>query len=319
MSSPSRTAQFAKIHKVLKKYYKPVLPNPERPVLEHLLFACCLENSHYDKAEESFAAMVHTFFDWNEIRVTTVKELSEVLSCLGDPPAAAQRVKRVLQHVFETGYSFDLEELRKKNLGQAVERLKKVTGATPFVVNYVIQSALAGHAVPVDSGGMAVLQILDMASDKDIESGSVPGIERAVAKNKGVEFGSLLHQLAADFTANPYLPAVHKILLQINPDAAERLPKRRPKGKPEEPAAKPEPAAKRQPTAPQAGQEKAKKKKKSPAEQAPPAPAAEAAELKAASKKKPAAAKKPAEPAAPPAEHPGRKSATTGLSKRKPR
>jgi len=91
MTSPSRTAQFAKVHKVLKKYYKPVLPNAERPVLEHLLFACCLENAHYEKAEEAFAALVHTFFDWNEIRVTTVNELSEVVSCLPDPSAASHR------------------------------------------------------------------------------------------------------------------------------------------------------------------------------------------------------------------------------------
>jgi endonuclease-3 len=300
-------------------------------VLGHLLFACCLENGHYEKAEEAFAALVHTFFDWNEMRVTTVKELSEVISCLPDPPAAAHRVKRVLQHVFETTYSFDLEELRKKNLGQAVDRLKKANGASPFAVNYVIQSALGGHAVPIDSGAMEILRILDLVTDKDVEAGVVPGLERAVAKNKGVEFGGLLHQMAAEFTANPYVPNIQKILLSINPDATERLPKRRPKTKPEQPAAAPkaaEPAA-----IGKAEDEKARaRRKKKPGEaetaaDAPaPTPAAASAgappvpvEAKALPKKKPMPAKKPPEPEAEDIEHVGRKSAMAGLSKRKPR
>ena len=323
MSSPSRTAQFAKVHKVLKKYYKPVLPNPERPVLDHLLFACCLENAHYEKAEEAFAGLVHTFFDWNEIRVTTLKELSEVVSCLPDPSAAAHRVKRVLQDVFEASYSFEVEELRKKNLGQAVERLRKVNGATPFGVNYVTQSALSGHAVPIDSGAMQVLRILDLVTDKDVDAGVVPGLERAVAKNKGVEFGSLLHQLAADFTANPYVPNIHKILLSINPDATERLPKRRPKAKPEEPT--PAPKAAEPAATGKAEEEKGRaRRKKKPAETDAPAAAPAAAppapvEAKAPAKKKPTPAKKPPEPEPEATEPFGRKSAMAGLSKRKPR
>ena len=46
MGSTSRASQFSKLHKVLAKHYQPV-PVPERPVLEHLLFACCLENAPY--------------------------------------------------------------------------------------------------------------------------------------------------------------------------------------------------------------------------------------------------------------------------------
>jgi endonuclease-3 len=324
MSSPSRTAQFAKIHRVLKKYYKPVLPNPERPVLEHLLFGCCLENTHYEKAEEAFAALIHTFFDLNEIRVTTVKELSEALPLLPDPGEAANRVKRLLQHVFETTYSFDLEELRKKNLGQAVERLRKMSGVTPFCANYVIQSALGGHAIPLDSGAMQILAILDLVSEKDMETGAVPGLERAVAKNKGVEFGSLLHQFAADFVANPYVANVQKILLQIDPDVADRLPKRRPKAKaeasgtaPQTPAAKAEADTK---AADRVGEEekaKTRRKKKAEAETLPPVPPPAEATSEAKAKKKSAPARKGVEAEA--TEHLTKKSAMAGLSKRKPR
>ncbi len=223
----SRTTQFAKVHRILKKHYKPAAPDPERPVLEQVLLGCCLEDAHYEVAEEAFAALVHTFFDFNEIRVTTIAELSEVMCGLPDSRAAANRLKRALQSIFEATYAFDLEELRKKNLGPTVKWLRKLDGTTNFTVSYVVQSALGGHAIPVDGGTLRTLRVVDLVSNADVEAEVVPGLERAIAKAKGIEFGSLLHRLGADFTANPYSPALHKILLEIDPDAKDRLPKRR--------------------------------------------------------------------------------------------
>ena len=65
----------------------------DRSVLEHLMFACCLEDAGYDAAEEAFAALEHTFSDWNEVRVTSLSELSEVMARLPDPRAAGSRIK----------------------------------------------------------------------------------------------------------------------------------------------------------------------------------------------------------------------------------
>jgi endonuclease-3 len=227
MTSVSRTPIFAKIHKVLKKYYKPSAPPEDRPVLEHLLFACVLEDARYDQAEEAFAALKHTFFDWNEVRVTSISELSEVMAVLPDPRTAANRVKRVLHAVFEELYCFDLEDVRKKNLGPTVKWLEKMDGTSRFVVSYVVQAALGGHSIPVDAGTMSAFRVLDLASEKEAAAGEVPGMERAIAKSKGVEFGSLIHQLGADYSANPFSPQVREILLAIDPEAAQRFPQRR--------------------------------------------------------------------------------------------
>jgi hypothetical protein len=240
MAPSNRAAQFTKLHKILKKHYRPVAVAPERPVLEHLLFACCLENARHAAAEEAFAAIVEAFFDWNEIRVSSVRELAEVMSRLPDPPAAAGRLKRVLQHVFEESYSFDLEDLRKKNLGPAVDVLKKIDGTTAFSVAYVVQAALGGHAIPLDAGSLEVMRILDLATDEDVAGGVVPGLERAIAKSNGIEFASLLQQLGADFAENPFAPELREKLLEVDPEAKSRLPKRGAKKKPA--AEKPTPA-----------------------------------------------------------------------------
>jgi len=310
MASVSRTAQFAQVSKILKRHYKPVPPDPERPVLEHLLFACCLENAHYQVAEEVFAALVHTFFDWNEMRVTSIAELSEIMAALPDPRAAANRFKRVLHSVFEATYCFDLEDQRKKNLGPTIKWLQKLDGTTNFTVSYVVQAALGGHAIPVDAGVLGALHVVELVTDEDVAACVVPGLERAISKAKGIEFGSMLHQLGADFTANPYAPAVRKILLQINPDAKDRLPKRRARKKPPEKTAESPAAESRQ---------KPSKSKSASSHEEKKAGAAEA-KKRATSRKKPVPKEKAGgEEASSQSPRKKGKSASEGLAKRKPR
>lgn len=317
MATPNRSALLTKMHKVLKKHYTPV-PTPDRPVLEQLLYACCLENARYEQADKAYAAVSTTFFDWNEVRVSTVKELAEVMHMLPDPQAAAARLKRTLQSVFEASYTFELEGFKKQNLGQAQQKLAKYEGVTPFAVAYVTQASLGGHSIPLDQGLLDAFAVLGLVTPHDKATHSVPGLERAIPKNKGIEFSSLAHQLGADMTAGPYSPALHKILLEIAPDAKERLPKRPPKtAKP----AEPEKAKARAGEKPGAAAEKA-----APAEK----PAARPAEpAKAAAKAKTAPTPKKAEPgkkgrdgaAKESSDRKGekKKSAAAGLSKRKPR
>jgi endonuclease III len=292
MTSASRSTQFAKVLKVLKKYYKPVTPVAERPVLEHLLFACCLEDARYETAEEVFAALVHTFFDWNEIRVTSISELSEVMAALPDPRAAANRIKRVLHGIFEENYSFDLEDKRKKNLGPTVKWLEEIDGTSRFSVAYVVQSALGGHSIPIDAGTMGVLRVLDLVTDQDVLDGVVPGLERAIAKSKGVEFGSLLHQIGADFSANPFSSQVRAILLEIDPAAKDRFPQRRAPKEPQPAEAEPAPPAAPEPREEAAPARTAERKKKAAARavgETPP-PAVEPQKPRVAAKKAPPAA-----------------------------
>jgi len=325
MAPSNRSALLTRTHRVLKKHFKVVPPPSDRPLLEQLLFACCLENARYEPAEQAFAALAKGFFDWNEVRVSTVKELAEVVNMLPDPAAAAHNLKRVLQSAFEATYSFDLESLKKQNLGQAIARLKKFEGSTPFVVSYVVQAALGGHSIPLDRGALEVLAIVGAATDAEVTSAEVAGLERAIAKNKGVEFGSLLHQMAAELVASPYSPTVHKLLLEIAPDAKARLPKRHAKKAP--PAPPPPPPApvaapqKSGPTPQKPGKadaakhepakkspEKEREKDKAHAHGKKPHPQPE--------KKKPVLSK-PAPGKAKPVG--GRKSVAGGLAKRKPR
>ena len=276
MSASNRSTLIAKSYKVLKKHYAPVAP-VERSVLETLVYAACLENAKYDAANEGFRQIKDVSYDWNEVRVTSVTELSESLPNVPEPKQAAANVKRLLHGIFESIYAFDLEYLKKQNLGKSVKELSKHKGATPFVIGYVTQHALGGHSIPLDRGALEVLFITGVIDEKERAQHKAPGLERAIAKAKGFEYASLLHQLGADFVASPFSPKVRAVLLEINPTSKDRFPKRQSKKK----KATPEPAAK-------------KEKKATPAKKTPPKKKAVASTTKKKTvKKTPAKKTKP--------------------------
>ena len=299
MSTTNRATLLTKTHKVLKRTYKHTPTKGDQVLLDSLLFAACLENARYDAAVQAFETLKKTSFDWNEIRVSTVKELAEVISNLPDSADAATRVKGILQSVFESDYSFDLEHLKKQNIGAAVKRLQKLQGASPFVVAYATQTALGGHSIPTDKGTLGALYVIGVINEAEAEAGNVPGMERAIPKSKGQEFGALLHELGADFFASPFSQSVRDLLLSIASDAKERFPKRASKKPPvEAPAPAPPQAppdskkkdAKRDPRKDVAPAKKPKSPEK--AEKPSEKTAARGSKASAGSKKKPMPAKK---------------------------
>jgi endonuclease-3 len=239
MSTSNRAGLYKKTFRVLKKHYKPVIPVADRSLLEHLLYACCLENSQPETADEAYAKLQENYFDWNEIRVTSVSELSETLNSLTDPVETATRLKQVLQVVFETYYAFDLEHLKKQNLGKTVKELEKYQGTTEFSVDYITQNGLAGHSIATSRGTIQTLVVLGIVSEAEAKKRRLPGMERAIAKPKGVEFTSLLHQLGTDFDMTPFSSRVRAILLEIAADAKLRFPKRKTRKKAAEEVAQP--------------------------------------------------------------------------------
>jgi hypothetical protein len=203
MSSGNRTVKYENLLKALRKHYKPLADPPERSVLEHLLYACCLEDARVEQADEGFAKLQQTYFDWNEVRVTTVAELAEALKALPFPMQAASRIKQCLQSIFETRYQYDIDDMKKANLGKATAELEAWKGMSPFAVAYVSQHALGGHSIPPSSLICDAMWQCEILTLQEIPKNALPGIERAIPKTKGIEFAGLMHQFATDLYHHP--------------------------------------------------------------------------------------------------------------------
>jgi hypothetical protein len=181
MTVTNRAALIGKVHKVLKKHYKPAEAPVERTILEHLLYACCLENARPEAADEAFARLQQAYFDWNEVRVTTVAELAEQLSNLPRPQRTAQQIKRALQSVFESNFAFDLEPLVKQNLGKSEKDIEKHAQGNPFLIAYVVQHGLGGHSIPCCQGALDALMCLAVVTPAGNSQEQRPGIRLALA------------------------------------------------------------------------------------------------------------------------------------------
>ena len=108
----SRQKEFKKLYKKLKKRYPddPVVLSRDRKTLEHLVFAVFLENAKREAACAAFDAMERYYIDWNEIRVSTANEIADVVDMIPDATRAGERLRRLLQWIFDATYKFDLEE-----------------------------------------------------------------------------------------------------------------------------------------------------------------------------------------------------------------
>ena len=303
MSTKSRGDRIQLLHKVVTKHFTPVAAPEDRTVLEHLIYACCLEDVSYEEADEAFDRLQESFFDWNEIRVTTITELCETVHNLPDPRAAAVRIKQNLQSLFETRYSFDVNDMIKMNQGKAVQELEKLAGMSKFVLGYVTQNALGGHSIPVSSSVMDILLATEIVSEAEAKKGLAPGLERTVPKTKGAAFASCLHQFAVGVRKSPGSKQSKTLLKEAG--AVEKKPVKKAAEKtPKKAAAK---ASKKA-----VAEKPSSETKKAPAKKA---PAKKAAAKKAVVKKKAAPKKAPAKKA------PAKKAAkaTKKTTKRKPR
>src|SRR4051812_367631 len=89
-----------------------------RPVLEEFIYSLCREDATTEQADAAYRYLREHFFDWNEVRVSSLREVEEAFADLPHSESRAQRLLLLLQEVFENTFAFDLEDLHKKGLKQ---------------------------------------------------------------------------------------------------------------------------------------------------------------------------------------------------------
>jgi endonuclease III len=199
MATPSKTQFLIEVQALLKKRYK-IGPSVEKlTILEAVVYGIIHEDSTREQANRALAQFKDGFFDWNEVRVSSLEEIQGVLDGMTDAEGRAFRIRRFLRQLFEKTYGFNLDPLTKKPQKESLKALEEYDAfASDYVLGTVTRLALAGHAMPVDAPTLRALRRLGIA-DESTDIPTVRGIlERAVPKNRGVEFSDLIEELAHD-------------------------------------------------------------------------------------------------------------------------
>lgn len=200
-ATTNKQTLLTQVHTTLKK--KLTLPSAstaERTVLEEVLYGILRDSSTPEAADAAWAALKTGFHDLNEIRVSSVTEVAEAVRAVPQSGDKGERVVDFLQKVFEEYYSFDLSEIAKKGVKQAAKQLARFKGGVnDFVVAWVTQRALGGHALPLDEPSIRALKRLGILAEDDLDDleAARATLEHFVPKAKGPEFTDLLSLLAA--------------------------------------------------------------------------------------------------------------------------
>ena len=187
-----------KLTALLQKDYGKSAPKLKLPVLETMLFAVCLEDNPWENAEVAYDKLIKSYYDLNEIRVSSVVELERTLSELKNADWKGLRIRSILRFVFESTYSFDFEKLAKLTGESALKRLKKIEYLSPFITNFTLQQVLGGHVIVLDNvTHRAAVHLGIVPPDSKIDEAS-EFLKSGVKKADAFGFSYLLRKLATD-------------------------------------------------------------------------------------------------------------------------
>lgn len=198
IKASEKQAICKKLTTALKKRYDSSVPKIDLPVMESLVFAACLENESYERAQEYYDKLLEAFHDWNEVRVSSITELEAVFEGMPDPDWRALRVRAILQYVFEKNYVFEFEAVRKKTQDLAARHLGKIPYQTPFIVNWVMQNALDSHLVPLDEFMRDTSVALGLMERKETAAAGAESLKAALRKADAPLFAYLLKNLSIE-------------------------------------------------------------------------------------------------------------------------
>lgn len=292
----------------LQKLYGKSIPKIEMPVLETMLFGVCLEDNPWAQAEASLKKLMTSYFDVNEIRVSSISELEQTLAPLKDADWKGLRIRAILRYVFESTYSYDFEKLRRQTLEQALKTLKKIQEMSPFVRDFILHEILGSHVVCLDNSMLNAARWLGLVPLKSDQHDASEFLKGGLKKAEVSEFCHLLRCLATDPKFIPRFADMpdHELGMDEVPERLVEL-QNPPKKKPPRPVPPPEPPKPEKATA---------KKPAVPEKPATKPAAAKTPETKPVAKPapkstppaKPAASKTPAKAPAKPAPAPAKKS-----------
>jgi endonuclease-3 len=202
-TTTNKQRTLTQLFTVLKKRYEPA-EHEQHPVLEEFVYAICREATTRELADRAYRNLSERFFDWNEIRVSSLREVQEAFAGLPDAEHRAERLLSFLQEVFETTFSFDLEPLQKKGVKQAAKQLSRYQAADDYAIAWVVQQTLGGHAIPLDHPSLRVLRRLGLLEGEQTDPEALrASLEHLIPKARGPLFYELVSALADEVCWDP--------------------------------------------------------------------------------------------------------------------
>jgi endonuclease III len=176
------------------KYAKPQPVVYEEP-LEALVYGVVSEGMSEAAAQSAMKRFADYFIDMNDLRVSRVEEIVEVL---GGETAVAKDISatlaKVLGAVYDKYSTVSLKTLKKMGKKPARQIIEKLDGVSPFTADYCTLTSLQGHAIPLTRRMSDYLKNQELVHPEADEKQIGGFLGRQVSANSAYEFYALLRR-----------------------------------------------------------------------------------------------------------------------------
>jgi endonuclease III len=124
-----------------------------------LVLACLSMVTTQSKARAAMNKIRNHFVDLNELRVSRVEEITDLLGKgLQQAKEIAHNIIVLLQEVYDKCDTLDLTSLQEGNKRDAKAFLTELDSSTPYIVAYVMLHSIGAHAFPVHPQMLTMLR-----------------------------------------------------------------------------------------------------------------------------------------------------------------
>jgi endonuclease III len=192
-NSKEYSKNIQNLYRTLKHKHSKVQEVNYEAVTDAVVYSIISEKMSEKAAESAVKRCTEYFVDLNDLRVSRVEEIVEVL---GENTPVTREVAsiiiRVLQAIFNDYHKVSLEPLKKLGKRPARQVLEKIDGTSNFVVDYCMLTSLRGHAIPLTDNMIKYLKANDLV-DSDADGQQISGfLAKQISAKSGYEFYALL-------------------------------------------------------------------------------------------------------------------------------
>jgi endonuclease III len=141
----NRIGKFVKSFKAAKAH-----PPKYKDPVEAMVFGILTEAMPEQKAKSVYSAMQENFVDINDLRVSRLEEISEIVQ---QDMEAAERITsnltQSLNYIFREHDTVSLAMLNEMGKRPARKFLEGMPGLSRFVIDYVMLTSLDAHSIPL--------------------------------------------------------------------------------------------------------------------------------------------------------------------------
>ena len=194
-NSKEYATRLQKLYRELKRVHPKVEMVTHDDPIDALICGIIGEHTSASVTLKAMKGFQGTFVDWNDLRVSRVEEIVEVLQeDTAATRAAAFALITALRAIFDEYHALSLQLLKKMGKRPAKQAIETLDGVGHFVVSYCMLTSLQGHAIPLTETMADYLKQNEIV-DPDADASDIEGfLTRQVAAKNAYEFYSLLRR-----------------------------------------------------------------------------------------------------------------------------